>query len=233
MKKLIPVFYICSAIAFIHSFVYLIISPVYKMRLDTWILGEYMAYLFIFFLGLVVYIFGVFFRNKKIFAIISILISVVIFSFIFSFTYYEREVVSPQFYNSLYPEDNEYFGVWNAALWLDQNVPDAKVAYSGFHFHYPLFGRNFSRSVDYININDCSDCRYVDYKNSLDSIRRDPSYDFWVGNLEKANKNYIVVDSTIMPVVENYELKWMQENPEKFELVRAYGSTFIYRVIFS
>lgn len=230
IRKIHPFFYLVSILAFIHSLVFLVLSPTYKIRFDFWILAEYKAQLIIMAIGIFALVSAIFLRRKKIMVTATIILAVIPFVYIFRFAYYERETLASHFYESWYPEDNKYFGIWNAALWLDKNNPKANIAYSGFHFHYPLFGRQLGRSVDYININNCANCRYVDYKKNQDSIRRDPDYDAWITNLKIKEKEYIIIDDTITPEVKSYELEWIRGHPEKFELSRRYNNTFVYKI---
>ncbi|MBD3330469.1 phospholipid carrier-dependent glycosyltransferase [Candidatus Peregrinibacteria bacterium] len=230
IKKARIIFYLVSIFAFIHNLLFLVISPAYKTRFDFWVIQEYKTQMVITTIGVVALLLVFVFKHKKIIRGTMLAVFITILVYVFNLAYHEREKLAPRFYESWYPAENQYFGIWNAALWFDKNAPNAAIAYSGFHFHYPLFGRNFQRSVDYININDCTYCRYVNYKNSSNSIRRNPDYEDWMQNLEIFRKDYIVVDTTITPEVKSNELEWIIKHPEKFELIREYKKTVIYKI---
>lgn len=119
-----------------------------------------------------------------------------------------------------------------AADWFEENnLPQAKIAYTGFNFHYPFFGRKLSREVDYININDCTDCRYGDFARQGLTIRTAPNYAKWLYNLKKLGKEYVIVEPKITDNVENYEFAWMTEHTEAFSSVFQQGSTYIFKVL--
>ena len=118
------------------------------------------------------------------------------------------------------------------ADWLNKNAPQGKIAYSGFNFHYPLYGRDLAREVDYININECADCRYVDYKNSEQSIRRDPDFDAWIFNLKKKNKEYLVVDPVKIKTVPSYEFEWANKNPDIFKEVFYVKNIHVFKIFY-
>ncbi|MBP9717881.1 glycosyltransferase family 39 protein [Candidatus Gracilibacteria bacterium] len=112
--------------------------------------------------------------------------------------------------------------VFNALTITDklEKLPDAKhVAFTGLNYHYHFLGRDLSREVNYININECTYCRYQDYRTSPQSVRRDPSFESWYANLQTRSINYVVVAPNFMPSVRNYEFEWMNEHPEKFQKV--------------
>src|SRR3989344_4892512 len=107
----------------------------------------------------------------------------------------------------------------------------ANVAYAGFHFQYPLVGRSLDRQVDYVNINDCQDCRYEDFRNSPNSIRSNPDYDSWLYNLKKKGERYLVIHKTLTPGLRMYELEWTELHRESFDLVFEKADLLIYRII--
>ena len=121
-----------------------------------------------------------------------------------------------------------------AYKFIDKNVPeDAKIAYTRGAAHLSLYGKHWGREVDYININDCGGCIYHDFKDSKDSILRDPNEESWLENLAAKDKQYLVIlsryfdDSGGIPF---YELEWAQLNPEKFELLFKQNDTYVYKI---
>jgi hypothetical protein len=143
----------------------------------------------------------------------------------------KREEYKDYFLSKYYAiEPYQTSPISHAAEWLDKNDPYAGVAYAGFGFHYHLFGRQWQRQVDYVNINECTDCRYVDFKNSAQSVRRNPNYDQWLINLRTKNKKYVVIVTDIYEDPQDYELGWVREHEKTFEMVYHEGNTYIYRI---
>jgi hypothetical protein len=142
----------------------------------------------------------------------------------------QRPQLKAHFYQKWYKENSNFVNLMKASDWFDQNANEASIAYSGFNFHYQFFGPTLNRKVDYININECSECRYPDYKSEPDSIRRDPNYENWLLNLEAKGKTHLVVDPTLTPGVESFETMWAFEHPEKFKEVFSIGSVHIYEI---
>lgn len=116
-----------------------------------------------------------------------------------------------------------------AANWINKNAPEANIAYSGLNYHYHFFGPHLSRQVDYVNINECLECRYADYKHSPKSIRRDADFGYWLNNLRALNKDYLVVNPEIVDTY-NYEYAWAEVHPEIFKRVFEKNDTFIYAI---
>ncbi|MBI5414651.1 glycosyltransferase family 39 protein [Candidatus Peregrinibacteria bacterium] len=162
----------------------------------------------------------------------------VIFSIIFAVLLLEnvlplQEKYAPHFFEKwLKPEaTGRSFRVAFATRWLDVHAPYATIAYTGFNFHYYLFGRNLQRKVDYININDCAQCRYKDFKDDVLSIRQNPNYSAWLSNLRQYQKEYLVIALSIFPNLKNWEFEWVKEHPEIFEEVyNDADEVYIYRV---
>lgn len=130
-----------------------------------------------------------------------------------------------------YERQPEIKSILSASNWIEKNTPiDSKIAYTGFNLHYPLYGRQLQREVDYININDCQNCRYKDYKNDPLSIRRDPNYENWIKNLAKKEKDYLVVYPFFSDKTLNYELEWAISHKEKFTQVFRERNTYVYKI---
>lgn len=150
-------------------------------------------------------------------------------------TFEEREKLIPYFYDKWFIANNpnrEIRALLETAQWLDKNDPDAKIAYSGFNFHYHLFGRQLQREVDYININDCRHCRYQDFKDSSQSIRINPNFQNWIENLQAKNKKYLIVAPAHLGNVEIFEYEWAKMNRQNFKQVFKQGEVYIYRIVY-
>lgn len=119
----------------------------------------------------------------------------------------------------------------NAALWIENNAPDANIAYTGLNFHYYFYGRNLERNADYVNINDCPFCRYIDYKNEPDSIRARPDYAFWLSNLHSMKKNYLVIFADPKKDIKIFEWDWVLSYPETFQQVFHENNTYIFKIL--
>ncbi len=147
------------------------------------------------------------------------------------FTAYEREKLIPHFSETLYAKDPRVNNIIKANDWIEKNAPNAKIAYAGFNFHYHFFGRNFQREVDYININDCRDCDYYNYRNTQGGIRSNPSYENWLQNLAAKEKEYLIIDTKFTSNVKSYELDWAKQNSGKFKQVFNLDNTYIYKIV--
>lgn len=107
----------------------------------------------------------------------------------------------------------------HAFEWLEKNVkPENGIAYSGFHFRYPL--------ASYISVNACVDCNYIDFNNKKDSIFAGANREVWLKNLTDAKIKYLVLFDQIGYLT--YEPRWVSEFPEKFENVFKDGNVNIY-----
>ncbi len=124
------------------------------------------------------------------------------------------------------------YDIVQASEWFNDNAIDANIAFTGFNFHYHLYGRELQREVDYININECLGCRYGDYKDSTESIRRDPDFDNWMSNLAAKEKNYIMITPYGTEGVYSWEFEWAQEHPENFEQVFEQNDVYIYKITY-
>lgn len=144
----------------------------------------------------------------------------------------EDPLVRFQLQEKWYGDYPAWSNLLKAADWFEEEHHDnAKIAYTGFNFHYPFFGRNLTREVDYVNINDCEDCRYGDFAKRNLTIRANPSYEKWLYNLKKLGKEYVVVEPNITNNVENHEFGWMTEHKESFKNVFQQGSTYIFQIL--
>lgn len=146
----------------------------------------------------------------------------------------ERETIRERFLEAWYkdvPTSIEViYSIVEAAEWFNENAPEANIAYSGFNFHYHFNGRDLQREVDYVNINECLECRYVDYKDSITSIRRDPDFNNWLNNLKAKNKQYIVIAPNATEDVKSWEFEWAQKNPQHFAEVFKAEDVYIFEI---
>lgn len=107
----------------------------------------------------------------------------------------------------------------HAFEWLEKNVkPNEGIAYSGFHFRYPL--------ASYVSVNACVDCNYIDFNNKKDSIFAGANREVWLKNLTDAQIKYIVLFDQIGYL--KYEPKWVSGLQEKFANVFKDGNVNIY-----
>ena len=113
---------------------------------------------------------------------------------------------------------------------VDENIgEDAKIAYTNFGPHYPLFGKNLTREVDYVNVNECTYCIYHDYMYSPDSILRDANYDDWKSNLIEMDKEYLI-HADFSDWSQKLEKTWANEHPENFKIIYEEGVVTIYKI---
>jgi len=145
----------------------------------------------------------------------------------------KREELKNYFYEKYYTvEPLGTLSIAQVANWFDEHAPNAKIAYTGSPFHYHLFGRSLQREADYININECLNCRYFEYRQSPESIRRDPNFDNWLSNLKAKEKEYVVIATNITNGVRNWEFEWAKANPKNLESVFQKDSIYVYKIVY-
>ena len=176
---------------------------------------------FLLFLGLLIITayFLIITLSKKPFMNIGIALIALLFSSNFYFWQSRplRETLRAQIYARWHQGDTNSLQWIEAAEWLNHNTKNPNVALTGFTYSYPLYGRNYEHNVEYININDCIDCRTSDYrKNGLES-RSEQSFQSWLENINKKNIEYLVIDKKTFPNMHEYI--WVQNKKEIFEEV--------------
>lgn len=240
-KVLQPIFYLGGFIAVFYNFVSLILFPPLsilvneRVMLDFAQLSEYGFYALIF--GIVLYavvLMAYFFRysfgqRTLLPAILVLGLCSTSMSYVFFHdTRAMRESLRQVLYTAWYAKEHEWLHLLEGAEWFNTFAPAARIAYTGFNMHYPYFGRNLERYVDYVNVNDCLNCRYKDFSNDPDSIRSNPNPDHWLRNLRLLQKDYIVVkDDKDQPGLEH---TWINERPKIFKEVFRAGDVYIYSI---
>jgi len=128
---------------------------------------------------------------------------------------------------SVYGQHTPLFSVME---WMDEHIPEnAKIGFSGFQLHYPLFGRTLKRDVDYIAVNKCHGCNYHDYRSSGGNIFVNPEYSEWISNIQYYNKEYYVFFSKENTFPDT-ELHWLKEHPEVFKLLYNEKNAYIFKI---
>lgn len=123
-----------------------------------------------------------------------------------------------QRFTTLQHKYSQYKNLIHAFEWFDKNTLSSEsVAYSGFHFYYPLFGTHLDKKVQYISVNSCENCNYVDYNNQKQSIMSEANRQAWTSNLTDAKIEYLILFDQIGYL--KYEPKWVTELPQKFQKV--------------
>ncbi|MEK7524463.1 MAG: hypothetical protein AAB588_05550, partial [Patescibacteria group bacterium] len=119
----------------------------------------------------------------------------------------------------------------NLFSWISDHLPmDANIAVSRVPLLYHLYGKQFTRRVSYININNCDGCLYHDFMYSPQSILRDPNYKDWLKNLAGEGKQYLVLGPHMLPELPRYEYVWAREHPESFTLLYEKEDIFVYQI---
>ena len=236
-----PVFYLASFGSILYNFVYLIIFPPLSIRtnerlmLDFTQLGDFPieATLFAALLllcGVSIIVIKSMMKQWKYSVVFGLLlINIGFLSYIFFAKTTElRELKRADLYFTWYNKDQEWLHILDIAEWFNKNAPTASIAYTGFNFHYPLFGRDLERTVEYINVNTCAQCTYKDFKDKSHSIRSDANFDAWDKNLKAKNKEYVVIKNQ----GENmFEYGWMNERPSQFQQVFMRGDVYVFKVL--
>ena len=105
------------------------------------------------------------------------------------------------------------------------------IAYTGMNWHYFFYGDKLKNQVYYININNCQDCRYYEFRKDKNSIRREPNFQEWLKNLRAKNIQYLVTDIYYPnPNVKIYETSWAEQYPYLFKKIWEKGSVKIFKL---
>lgn len=240
-KVLQPLFYLGGFIAVFYNFVSLILFPPLsilvneRVMLDFAQLSEFGFYAVVFGLilygvVLAIYFFRYSFHQRSLLpAVLVLLLCSSSMSYVFFHdTRVVRESLRQMLYTAWYAKEHEWLHLLEGAEWFNTHAPSANIAYTGFNMHYPYYGRNLERDVDYININDCLDCRYKDFRDSPDSIRANPNPDHWLKNMRLLQKEYLVIKDDAGR--QDFEHKWALERPEIFTEVFHAGDVYIYSI---
>lgn len=240
IKFLRPFFYFATVSSFAYSLIFLAItsstSPLYndKLLIDLSIISDNKPLLLAFITQLILIFiaFQVAFLRKikyKLPLTIGLLIITLISFYPFAnHAIQKREVLKYESIQTLYQKDEKLLNLAHSSFWLDDKTEQTNIAYAGFNFHYHLYGRNFENKVNYININDCQNCQYYEFRNSKDTIRTTPDYNQWLQNLQAKNINYLIVDPEFFPEIEIYEYTWATSHPEAFTEIYNKGSVHIF-----
>lgn len=133
------------------------------------------------------------------------------------------------FYQKLEQTYSGFERILSVMQWMDKNIPqNAKIGYSGFHFHYPLFGQSLTREVNYITVNECHHCNYDNYQFSEGNIFVNPSFNAWLGNLCYYQTQYYVFYNQMGSP--EPEKNWLKENPQSFELLYNIEGAAVYKI---
>lgn len=187
---------------------------------------------------------------------LTVLLMVIIFSFIFCIFYAAKRRLTVilwliiiglfgVFLNKIFPlreqyrwqsfvVNNEYIynqKIVEAFKYVENFIPvNARIAFTRGPVHYPLFGKQWEREVDYININDCYECRYHNYRTSKKSILRNPNFNDWMSNLKKAKKEYLFIGQEKFETIPPYELDWANLYSTHFEPMFNNGYSYVYKI---
>jgi len=239
-KAIKPLFDLGVFIAIFYTLFLMILHPsngvelTDRVILDTSLINDYPGYFFTSSISLIALISGIYLlftmtsgKRKNVTIISLLIVSAIVRIPIVTFAETEREKLVEHTRDTL-QRDEKIKSKINAAIYLDKTAELSKIAYTGFNYHYLLFGRKMQREVDYININECGECRYGDYKSSEKSIRRDPSFENWFKNLKEKNKEYLVLD--IDQAKEEYD--WALSHPKNFVQTFSETSLKIYKITY-
>lgn len=237
----IPTFFMMG-IAIVYNLFFLEGDRIFLDYLDFAHIAKYPSHFLLFLFSIFFIVFALYgllnlkFPKGRVIFFLALLFYFPSLFFVLDETFSERERLEEHFLINWYDRNSTLYGITQAAFWFDHNAPNASIAYSGFNFHYHLFGRRLERNVDYININKCDSCRYREYKGSIDSIRLEPNFNAWFLNLYKYEKDYVVLAPYETPEVKNWEFEWVQKYPEifipKFRLDHVYVYYIDYNGLF-
>lgn len=221
---------------FVINFAYLILNvpsliiPNDRLVLD-WNLISILPWYFVMYLAIIMVLaFVAYILRYKFYRVACLLIVLLLFvsPFFLNKSFEKREFLA-SYYSKMWQLPANY-QVVEVSEWLDENANDSSVAYAGFNFHYYLFGRQLQRDVDHVNVNECLECGYEDYKNIKGTIRSNPNYEDWLSNFQALNKEYLVVGTNVFSTVKMWEKEWADES-DLFELVFDTDDYFVYKFL--
>lgn len=139
--------------------------------------------------------------------------------------------------------DDELSAAWS---WVEANVHDARVAYTGTNLAFPLAGRRLSNHVSYVNVAGGPDDRLHDFPPGPRAgpepapYRDGASVDRWLDNLRAARVGVVFV-AAMYPIVQRtitadpdgfpVERAWADARPELFRLSYASPAARVYTLV--
>jgi len=159
--------------------------------------------------------------------LISVIIIPVLLSLNYQSLYNIRENEKFNILKEKYPYDEALF---EAEDWLVNNTKKEDViAYSGFHFEYPLFTTTLDKNIIYVPINSCLNCSYYDLRNEKDTIFTGADKNIWLKNLQTASVDFLILFNQYGFM--KYEEKWTEEETGHFNKIFDKNGVKIYRFI--
>ncbi len=117
----------------------------------------------------------------------------------------------------------------NAFSWIEKNtLPNDRIAFSGFHFNYPLYGMRLDRDVRYVSVNDCLNCNYVDFRDDNEGVFARASREQWLRNLQSENISYLVLFNEFGYM--KYEPSWVKDSSGFFEEAFNQANVVVYKL---
>lgn len=140
-----------------------------------------------------------------------------------------NDVRAVEVFPSLMQKYPAYVPLLNAEKWLQENAPDASVAFAGFSFVPPLYGPLLERDVFYAPVRACESCTYHEVQSATGGILSGADRDAWMANLRARNAAYLILFNERGYMDPEMEPRWVQELPTVFEAVFEDGEVTVYR----
>jgi hypothetical protein len=138
-----------------------------------------------------------------------------------SYNHLQNLKVTPE---NIYQPQSELKPIINAQKILQESDKPKNIAYSGFNWHFLFYGKDLKNRVRHININDCQNCNYFDFRDAKDSIRSNPNRISWKNNLKAFNADYLIIKD--FPGINMYEKAWAKQ--ENWEIIFEENDLKIY-----
>lgn len=180
-------------------------------------------------LGIIAWFFSILFSSKKLYLKgTSMILVLSITGLYFWQTLPLREELRIQTYIRWHQGDTNSLQWIEAAEWLNHNINKAKIGLTGFTYSYALYGRNFERDIEYININNCGNCKTSNYVKTGRDSRDEANYENWYSNLLTQKIDYIIIDKKTFNDIVEYN--WAQNHKDTFKEVHQNNLVSIFSI---
>jgi hypothetical protein len=138
----------------------------------------------------------------------------------------------------------EFRAAWQ---WVDENLSNVHIAYTGSNLPYPLYGRNLANRVSYANVAMESGTKVHEFPADVPATTPEPvpyrkgaEFERWLANLGSLGCDTLFVSAMFPIVLRNVdhdedgfpvERAWADGHPEMFRLRYAAGGVRIYDIV--
>jgi hypothetical protein len=121
----------------------------------------------------------------------------------------------------------EYGHLADGWAWVSGHIAGARIAYTGLPLTYPMYDREFTSEIRYVNVSGGLDWRYHDF-TLRGRYYRDSESDYgdWIRNLGAWDTDYLVLSGNGRLV----EADWASQHPDVFVLAYSSEGLSVYEV---